>query len=54
MRPTSVRRQLQDVWVATRSALRDVLDHVSLADIVGDQLPAQVRRLVDARRLGPA
>jgi len=40
--------RLQDVWVATRSALRDVLDHVSLADIAGDELPAQVRRLTEA------
>jgi Rrf2 family protein len=40
--------RLQDVWVATRSALRDVLDHVSLADIAGDRLPARLRRLVDA------
>ena len=40
--------RLQDVWVATRSALRGVLDHVSLADIAGDQLPPEVRQLVEA------
>ena len=40
--------RLQDVWVATRTALRDVLDHVTLADIAGDRLPVQVRRLTEA------
>ncbi len=33
--------RLQDVWVATRAALRGVLDEVTLADIAHDQLPAQ-------------
>jgi len=35
--------RLQDVWVATRAALRGVLDHVTLADIAGDHLPDVVR-----------
>jgi Rrf2 family protein len=35
---------LQEVWVATRAALRGVLDHVSLADIANGELPASVTR----------
>lgn len=35
--------RLQDVWVATRAALRGVLDHVTLADIAGDDLPPVIR-----------
>ncbi len=34
--------RLQDVWVATRAALRGVLDHVTLADIASGDLPAVV------------
>ena len=37
--------KLQDVWVATRAALRQVLDEVSLADIAHDTLPPDVREL---------
>lgn len=33
---------LRDVWVATRAALRDVLEHVSLADIESGQMPEAV------------
>lgn len=33
---------LRDVWVATRAALRDVLEHVTLADIESGQLPPAV------------
>jgi Rrf2 family protein len=39
---------LQTVWVAVRSAVRSVLDEVSLADVVGGDLPAHVLRLADA------
>jgi len=39
--------RLQDVWVATRAALRDVLDHVTLADIANDRLPDVIRRYAD-------
>lgn len=36
---------LRDVWVAVRAALRDVLDHVSVADIASGDLPQVVRAL---------
>lgn len=36
---------LQDVWVAVRAGLRAVLEHVSLADIVAGEFPADVTRL---------
>lgn len=36
---------LRDVWVALRSAVRGVLEHVTLADIASGKLPAHVARL---------
>lgn len=36
---------LQEVWVATRAALRSVLERVSLADVVAGRMPAPVARL---------
>ncbi|MGB8649538.1 MAG: Rrf2 family transcriptional regulator [Mycobacteriales bacterium] len=36
---------LREVWVAVRAALREVLGHVTLADIATGQLPRQVTRL---------
>jgi len=36
---------LQEVWVAVRSAVRRVVDEVSLADVLKGRLPAHVRRL---------
>lgn len=38
---------LQRVWVATRAALRSVLEEVSLADIVSGTLPQQAERYLD-------
>lgn len=38
---------LQEVWIATRAALRSVLERVSLADVANDALPRSVRKLVD-------
>lgn len=38
---------LRDVWVATRAALRDILEHVTLADIVSGQMPPQVLAQLD-------
>lgn len=35
------------LWVATRVALRSVLDEVTVADLAKGRLPAKVRRLVD-------
>lgn len=37
---------LQKVWVATRAALRGVLEEVTLADIVSGHLPASVEDLL--------
>jgi Rrf2 family protein len=35
---------LAEVWVALRASLRDVLEHVSLADIANDRLPTAVKQ----------
>lgn len=37
---------LRDVWVATRVALRGVLEEVTLADIAGGDLPGAVSQLL--------
>lgn len=37
---------LQEVWVATRAALRSVLEQVTLADIATGKLPRPVKKLV--------
>jgi Rrf2 family protein len=37
---------LRDVWVAVRAALRQVLEHVSLADVAAGELPDDVNRLL--------
>ena len=34
---------LQSVWLAVRSALREVLEHVTLADLATDALPEAIR-----------
>jgi len=36
---------LRDVWIAMRAALRQVLEHVTLADVAGGKLPAGVTAL---------
>ena len=36
---------LQEVWLAVRASLRTVLEHVTLADLVGGKLPSEVRAL---------
>ena len=52
-------RHLQDVWVAVRAGLREVLEATTLEDIVTGKLPRPVRRLLDrpgawqGRPLGP-
>jgi Rrf2 family protein len=38
---------LQRVWIAVRKNLRDVVEEVSLADLAGGALPAQVNALAD-------
>jgi Rrf2 family protein len=38
---------LRDVWVAVRAALRSVLEHVTVADVVAGELPPHVRRMLE-------
>lgn len=39
---------MRDVWVAARAGLREVLEHVSLADVVRNELPDPVGELTHA------
>jgi Rrf2 family protein len=39
---------LQTVWVATRAALRGVLEHVTLADVVNGRIPKKILKLTEA------
>jgi Rrf2 family protein len=39
---------LQEVWVAVRASLRQVLEHVTLDEVVSGKLPRQVVKLTDA------
>lgn len=39
---------LREVWVATRQALRSVLEEVTLADIIEDRLPKSVEQQLQA------
>jgi len=41
---------LQTVWMALRSNIRDVLERVTLADVVADDLPADVTSLLESAR----
>ena len=41
-------RNLRDVWIATRVALRSVLENTSLADIESGNLPSKVATLLSA------
>jgi Rrf2 family protein len=50
MRPEETRyagaaENLPNLWIAVRAAVRDVVDEVSLADLVSGRMPAHVRRL---------
>ncbi len=38
---------LQEVWVALRAALRNVLERVTLDDIANDRLPPDLKKLTD-------
>lgn len=38
--------QLQEVWVALRVALRQILENVTLADVANSSLPASVTKLL--------
>jgi Rrf2 family protein len=51
-RPDEVRYQgasepLQRVWMALRSNIRDVLERVTLADVVADELPPDVLAMLE-------
>lgn len=39
---------LQVVWVATRAAVRSVLDEATLATVVSGHLPTQIRKLANS------
>jgi Rrf2 family protein len=39
---------LSELWIAVRSAVRNVLDEVSLAQVASGRLPARIRRLTMA------
>ena len=41
--------QLQTVWIAVRAGLREVLENVSLAELVSDKLPDNVQALADSK-----
>ena len=42
-------QRLPEVWVALRASLRDVLEHVTLADIARGRLPAVVKERTRAK-----
>lgn len=37
-------KPLQDVWIAVRANLREILEHVTLADVASDDLPSIVAK----------
>jgi Rrf2 family protein len=39
--------RLVDVWIAARASLRAVLEHVTLADLAAEKLPAKIQKLAD-------
>jgi Rrf2 family protein len=41
-------KNLRVVWVALRASMRSVVDEVTLADVVNDELPGRVRQLTEA------
>jgi Rrf2 family protein len=38
---------LRDVWMAVRGSLREVLEHVTVADLAANRLPRHVRQLAE-------
>lgn len=38
---------LRDVWMAVRGSLREVLEHVTIADLAAGRLPKHVRQLAE-------
>jgi len=47
LRFTGPATALRDVWLANRVSVRRVLEHVTIAAVVADELPADVRGLLD-------
>ena len=45
---TGPAERLQDVWIAIRASLREILEETSVDDLVHDRLPPEVRRLASA------
>lgn len=44
---TGPARHLGELWVGLRAAIRSVLDHVTIADLLAGDLPDELRALVD-------
>jgi len=44
---TGTAAHLRDVWVAVRAALREVLEHVTLAQVLAGDLPVALTRFTD-------
>ena len=38
---------LRDVWIAVRASLRNVVEHVTLADVAAGKLPGKIDRLAE-------
>jgi Rrf2 family protein len=38
-------KDLQDIWIAVRAAVRGVVEHVTLADLASGNLPEEIRRM---------
>ncbi|MDO8732477.1 MAG: Rrf2 family transcriptional regulator [Actinomycetota bacterium] len=38
---------LREVWIAVRAAIRDVLEHITLAEVASNELPTTVAALLD-------
>jgi Rrf2 family protein len=38
-------KPLQEVWIALRASMRDILETVTIADVASGRLPKQVRRI---------
>jgi Rrf2 family protein len=50
--PPGAAAPVRDVWLATRVALRSVLERVTIADIAAGSLPDDVARMLDAPDAG--
>jgi Rrf2 family protein len=46
-------KPLQEVWIALRASMREVLDSVTIADLASGRLPEPVRRILRESKGGP-